>query len=153
VPSSLFVSSSPTIRDLLYVGATYPGGPTTYYFDGEIGEVRISNIARSDAWLKASYYTIWDNFVTYSGAEYFVPGPAYYYQGYVREKGTGVSRSVKLYRRTTGEFVSGVTSSGNGYYYLTSPYNEDHFVVAFDDEAGDVYNALILDRLPPTGIA
>jgi hypothetical protein len=35
------------------------------YFDGEIDEVRISKIARSDAWVKASYYTSNDGFLSY----------------------------------------------------------------------------------------
>lgn len=35
------------------------------YFDGEIDEVRISKVARSDAWLKASYYSGLDKLVRY----------------------------------------------------------------------------------------
>ena len=40
----------------------------------------------------------------------------------------------------------------NGYYYLNPTTSGEHFIVVFDDEAGENYNALILDRLLPTGI-
>jgi hypothetical protein len=35
------------------------------YDPGIFGEVRISNIARSDAWLKSTYYTLFDTLITY----------------------------------------------------------------------------------------
>jgi hypothetical protein len=35
------------------------------YFNGIIESIRISKMARPEAWLKASYYTIGDNFITY----------------------------------------------------------------------------------------
>ena len=44
------------------------------------------------------------------------------------------------------------TSSGNGYYYLTTSISGEHFVVAFDDDLGESFNAVILDKLPPLGI-
>jgi len=43
----------------------YIGHWSSNYFTGTIGEVRISNIARSDAWIKAAYYASSDNLITY----------------------------------------------------------------------------------------
>lgn len=150
VPSSLYVNPSPDSWDAFEIGVTYRTDVATYYFDGEIGEVRVSKIARSDAWLKASYHTSWNTFLTFSEHEH---KPTYYYQGYIKETGSPVARSVKLYLRSTGALMDSTTSaSGNGYYYLTTTVSGDHFIVAFDDDAGTVYNALVLDRLAPTGI-
>ncbi len=39
---------------------------SSVYFKGAVGEVRISTVARSDAWLKANYYNMFDNFLTIS---------------------------------------------------------------------------------------
>jgi len=123
-------------------------GPDTY-FPGVIGETRVSNIVRSDAWLKATYYTLHDNFMT------CVQGnkPSYYYHGYIKEKSIPVARTVRLYNRESGTLMDETTSSGsNGYYYLTTSISGEHFVAAFDDDAGDSYNAVILDKLQPLGI-
>ena len=39
------------------------------FFSGIIDEVRISNTARSSAWIKATYYSNWDGLVTYGDIE------------------------------------------------------------------------------------
>ena len=39
---------------------------TSYTFHGVIDEVRISNIARSASWIKATYNSLWDSLVTFS---------------------------------------------------------------------------------------
>jgi len=44
-------------------------GEATQYWDGIIDEVRISNIARSDAWIKASYNSGNDSLLTYGSEE------------------------------------------------------------------------------------
>ncbi len=43
--------------DPLYIGVNYTGA---------IDEVRLSNVARSDAWIKATYYSLTDNLLSYS---------------------------------------------------------------------------------------
>jgi hypothetical protein len=48
--------------------------------------------------------------------------------------------------------MDSITTSSNGYYYLTTTLSGEHFVVAFDDDVGDTYNALVADRLDPRGI-
>jgi hypothetical protein len=74
------------------------------------------------------------------------------YEGYVTENDNPISRKVNLYYRNTGELIDTTTSSGsNGYYKLSAVNNDTHFIVTFDDEAGEDYNALILDKLLPVG--
>lgn len=77
----------------------------------------------------------------------------YYFSGYVTENGTPVSRKVSIYDRLTGGLEATTVSSGsNGYYYIESTSSGTHFIVAFDDDAGEDYNALILDKLLPQGV-
>jgi hypothetical protein len=45
----------------------------TYCFDGKIAETRISNIARSAAWIKATNYSLKDDLVTFGTEETYVP--------------------------------------------------------------------------------
>jgi len=87
-----------------------------------------------------------DNSETYTFSNRFL------YEGYVTENSDPVSRTVRLYYRDTGELIDSTTSSGsNGYYSFDALVNDEHFIVAFDDEAGEDYNSLILDRLLPNG--
>ena len=53
-------------------GASFTGigyDPSSYYLDGSIDEVRISNIARTAAWMDATNLTLKDNFVTFGAEE------------------------------------------------------------------------------------
>jgi hypothetical protein len=52
----------------IQIGARY-SNESTRYFDGIIDEVRISNVARSYAWRKATYYTLFDSLVSFSTIE------------------------------------------------------------------------------------
>lgn len=53
------------------------GGVADFYFNGIIDEVRISNIARSDAWIKADDYNLrQNNLITISeakGGNFYAP--------------------------------------------------------------------------------
>jgi len=116
---------------------------------GDTDEVRVSDVVRSAAWLKATYYTGMDDFVTFGAEE---EEPVYYLDGYVTEDNQPVSREVKLYRRDTGALVDYDTSRlSDGYYYLTTPSSGTHFIVAFDDDVGEEFNALILDKVSIKG--
>jgi hypothetical protein len=42
---------------------------TGYYWDGEISEVRMSDIKRTSEWRKATYYSLFDNFATFGSEE------------------------------------------------------------------------------------
>ena len=46
------------------VGGLDNGGYTGRRFDGRISEIRYSNAKRSDAWLKATYHTLFDTLIT-----------------------------------------------------------------------------------------
>jgi len=52
-------------------GATSRGFPSDawYYFNGLIDEVRISNVARSADWIKATYYSLNNSLLTYGAEE------------------------------------------------------------------------------------
>lgn len=116
-------------------------------FLGVVGELRISNIARSNAWTKATYYSNWDSLISWGSEE---TEPIYYIDGYIKEKKLPVSRTVRIYNRTTGVLMdTDISRSSDGYYYITTTSSGEHFVVAFDDNSGTVYNALISDRLIP----
>ena len=115
------------------------------YFGGIIDEVRMSDIARSPAWVKATYYSNWDDLITYH--------PANYFDGYVYEQGSPVQRTLFLHNRSDGSLVDTTTSSGNGYYYLETTYSGSHYVVCLDDSAGEDYNDLILGDIYPTTIS
>ena len=98
----------------------------------------------------------WYVVVTSSGCEgtssTYTFSNRFLYEGYVTENNDPVSRTVRLYYRDTGELIDFTTSSGsNGYYSLDALVNDEHFIIAFDDEAGEDYNALILDRLLSNG--
>jgi hypothetical protein len=45
---------------------------TTYTYKGFIAEIRVSDVARSDAWVKASYYTNFDDLITYGAGNYLL---------------------------------------------------------------------------------
>ena len=128
--------------------------PGSYEANGIIDEVRLSDIGRSAAWLKADYYSCWDSILTYGAEEIPPVSPICYYYGYVMENTvTPAARVVRLYLRSTGELMDETTSqASDGYYYLTTTVSGEHFIVCFDDDAGLDYNALVLDRLPPRGI-
>jgi len=60
-----------TIQDGTYKDAVIGDSDTSLIepFNGVIDEVRLSNIARSAAWLKATYNSLWDSLLTYGSEE------------------------------------------------------------------------------------
>jgi hypothetical protein len=133
----------------LVIGAR-PAASYDREFDGIIDELRVSNIQRSDTWLKASHYVLEDNMVTIGAP---MSAPTYYYEGYVTEYNSPVSRMVRLYDRASGELMYETTSSGsNGYYYAGTTVSGQHYIVVLDDDSGEEFNALIGDRLEPLGV-
>lgn len=53
----------------LEIGAYYNAGDHTYHFTGEIDEIRISEVARSVAWISANWEAGTDGFVSYGDEE------------------------------------------------------------------------------------
>jgi hypothetical protein len=125
---------------------------TSNYYSGALCEVRISNIPRSTAWLKATYYSGWNDLVTFGAPD--STGPAVLaMSGHVYEVGNPVSRIVRAYRRDTGELVDETTSnSSTGYYYLNTTYSGTHSLVCLDAEGGESYNDLIIGQATASGI-
>jgi len=68
-----------TDHDEINIARAWYGTSYTVYYTGLIDEVRISDTARSVAWVKATYYSNWDGLVLYSSqealAEIFFPSP------------------------------------------------------------------------------
>lgn len=115
-------------------------------FDGIIDEVRVSDVHRSAAWIKATYYSNFDNLIVY-GAEQL--RPIFLFYGTVLVEGTPAARTVCLYRRSTGALMGATTSSGtDGYFEIGSYYNEYHYVVILP-ELDEDYNLLGYDRIHP----
>jgi len=54
---------------------------------------------------------------------------------------------VRLYRRSTGEFVEETTTISGGLFEIDSDFEEDHYVVALYTTSGT--NALIYDYISP----
>ncbi len=75
------------------------------------------------------------------------------FSGIVYEQGSPVQRSLYLYRRDTGAYVDTTTSSGDGYYTLSTTYSGAHFIVCLDDAAGDDFNDLIIGNVIPTTVS
>jgi len=120
----------------------------TAYANGALDEVRISDIARSSAWIKATYEGLWDNLLTFGTQEL---EPAFYYEGYITVESVSASRVVNLYKRDTGELIDSTTSSdSSGYFKLGSQYDDYHFVVALPDLTEN-YAILTDDKIHPTG--
>ena len=119
---------------------------TDDYFNGIIDEVRISNIARSAAYVKASYNNQNDP------STFVIAGipESYFFSGYVFEKNNPVSRKLYLHCRLTGELAGTTTSSGNGYYYIETAISGSYYIVCLDNDAGTEYNDLIIGRAFPT---
>jgi hypothetical protein len=115
-----------------------------YYWWGEIDEVRFSNIDRSDAWLRATYYTLWDDLLTYNQGAW----PVYTASGTVTVDGYLTENiPVRLYRRSTGELVGSTTSNADGEFTIDSIFSEDHYLTALYTASGT--NALVYDWISP----
>lgn len=76
-------------------------------------------------------------------------GQIYGVTGQVLEQGISVARTVRVYRRDTGQpLASGVSAQGR--FSLTwTGYNGPVTVLAFDDDSDVVYNCKVLDRVIP----
>jgi hypothetical protein len=136
-----------------YIGAYYSTG---YGFDGKIAEVRCSSVSRTASWIKTTYHSNWNTLLTFDPTVETTPDiptpPLYYYYGNITENNLPVARTVRLYRQSTGALINSTTSrASDGYYYLTTHYNEEHFIVAHDDEISPHFNAKISDKLMPRG--
>ena len=129
-----------------YIIGSRPGDTTFNNFNGKICDVRFSNILRSTSWIRATYYSNWDNLVTYSS-------PLYYFSGYVFEGENPVSRTLYLHDRSNGSLINTTTSSGNGYYYVETIFPSAHYIVCLDNEVGEDFNDMILGNMFPITVS
>lgn len=122
---------------------------TGNYFTGVIDEVRISDVGRSDAWIKSTYYTFLDNLISF-GAPETEPAPSVgTFNGYVKLAGEPVARTVQLYRRSTGELQDSTISNPNtGYFEVETIYDELHYLVILP-ELSDGYQPIAQDQIDP----
>lgn len=66
------------------------------------------------------------------------------------ESAQGIQRTVRLYNRSTGNLIGEVVSGTDGSFTFADVVNENHYVVALDDETdADDFNALIFDFIIP----
>ena len=75
-----------------------------------------------------------------------------YFDGYVMEEGSPVQRTINLYKRTNGEFLSTTSSNPSGYYYIETTFSGMHYVMCLDAPADPLYNDLIIGSAYPTAI-
>ena len=126
------------------IGVNDPTNP--YFFPGIIDEVRVSDIVRSDAWIKATYYSNWNSLITY-GTEQL--RPIFLFTGYVKVEGIPAARTVHLFKRSTGELMDSLVSDpSTGYFELGSHYNDYHFIVILP-ELTETYDLIAHDKIDP----
>ena len=133
-------TGSPTNSLPFYIGTRWDG----YYFNGDIAEIRVSTAARSEAWTRATYFSLFDDLITYSQGvrPVYTASGTTTVDGYLTE---GIP--IRLYRRSTGELVGLTLSESDGSFTVDSLYNEDHYVAALYTASGT--NALIYDWISP----
>lgn len=124
-------------------GFDYFGGFPTQPW-GDVDEVRVSNVVRSLAWIKATYNTGMDTLITFGSEEL---KPSFIFNGYVQVQGTPAERTVYLYHRSTGSLVGTAVSNGStGYFEIPTPFNDYHFVNILP-ELAEGYNILVEDKI------
>lgn len=111
-----------------------------------VDELRFSKIVRSDAWIKATYYSSWNDLILFGSSE---DPPYFFYEGYVNVQGIPSARKVHLHRRSTGQCVDSTTSSGTtGYFKLQSRYPDYHYVIILSD-LNEGFSLLSDDKIHP----
>jgi hypothetical protein len=110
---------------------------------GGIKEVRISNIARTPAWMKATNYTCRDQLNTITNATIFK------ISGNVTALGNVAQREVCLYDRVSGELIYKTTSGTDGFYEVYTENTTEHNIVCYDNEAAPHLNDLLISKVTP----
>lgn len=70
--------------------------------------------------------------------------------GYVYENGVAAARTVRVYRRDTGEMLRQTVSAIDGSYYMSLGYSGEVVLIAFDAAGAPVLNAAVADYVVPT---
>ena len=131
---------TPNNSSNFYIGRRWD----SYYFDGQISEIRLSSTPRPASYVKANYYNMFDNLLTLQQGQY----PFFTCSGIVTVNTIPTENiPIRLYRRNNGELVSLTTTVSGGLFTIDSPYDEEHYIIALYTASGT--NALIYDRIQP----
>jgi|GEM_PF-2102289 len=117
---------------ILYIGSWYSVN-TNYDFDGIIDEVRVSYTARSDAWIKASYYSEADLLLTFEGASDWGVSD-YAYRKQITVAGSTVGELANYQMKLTVHKGSGSDSGSD--VYLSSHCQDDFDDIRFTADDG-----------------
>ena len=122
----------------LVAPGSYPGWCTDAEFDNTFS-YRFYRVGLLSLHIN-NLFTEWEHMAC-------LPSP-YKLKGTVKEQGSGVVRIVRSYFRSTGILYSSTVSEASGAFELDAPdLTTEMFVVAFDDDFGAQYNALIASRV------
>lgn len=123
------------VNNMLSLGAE-PGGASTF-----IGNMSQFRVTKGYARYTASFTPPSVPFLDYAGQ----------ISGNVKDDaGANASRTVRAYRRDTGDLVGSVSSDAStGNFSFNCKSLGPHTVVFLDDDAGTQYNALVIDRVVP----
>ena len=123
---------------------------TDRWYLGMLDEFRISNIARSPSWLKATHYTMKDNLLTYETGQR-APYISYVCEGTVRDwSGYLADVPVRSYKRSNGRLIAETLSTASGTFQVLCDGQAEHYITALNPYTG--VNAIIYDRVTPSGV-
>jgi hypothetical protein len=140
--NSISETTTPNNINHNYWMGALDGSPTVTYYNGYTSEYRLSNTVRSEAWLNATRYSVFDDLITINPPIVFTASGTVYVDSYLMN---GIP--VRLYRRSGGQLVGETTTASGGSFEIDTPYDEDHYVVALYTTSGT--NALIYDFIQP----
>jgi len=104
----------------------------------------------SDAWRKADHHALTDNLLTWGATE---QAATYKVAGVVKQDGNPVERTVRAYKRASGELLGETTSLTDGRFEIELFSQDEVYAVALDDTSdADDFNALIFDRIVPVSV-
>ena len=112
------------------------------FFNGVIDEVDIINEDKPPEWVKAHYFSAFDNLISYSPTPYFTASGTVTVDGYFMD-----DVPVRLYRRSTGQLVGETTTYSGGLFEIDTPYDETHYIMSMYTTSGT--NAIIYDWITP----
>lgn len=114
------------------------------WLKSDLGLLTISSGIRSDAWIKASSYSSFDNLIFYEES----PQTIFTASGTVTvDGGLADNIPVRLYRRVNGSLVGQTTTANGGRFEIDTPYDEAHYIMALYTTSGT--NAVIYDWIAP----
>jgi hypothetical protein len=113
------------------------------YLDGQISEIRISDVVRLPAWIKATNASLTNLLLTYDDTESLT----WIYSGYLKQEGIPVNRTVRLHDRATGDIIDEVQSDPSTGYFELASYTDTVCYAIFMPELEDDYNMMVRDKI------